>query len=322
MLTLYPKIKPYKEHTLSVDNLHILYIEEVGNPTGIPIVFVHGGPGAGTEPFHRCFFDPEIYRIILFDQRGCGKSTPYATLEQNTTWNLVADMEAIREFLGISQWVVFGGSWGSTLSLVYGQTHPSKVMGLILRGIFLCEKRDIGWFYQQGANFIFPDYWEEFIQPVAEKDRHDMISAYYQLLTSDNDFTRSAAARAWSTWEGRCATLQPNPELQKHFSELHFAVALARIECHYFKHQAFLEAGFILKNAQQLQNIPGIIVHGRYDVVCPLENAWKLHTAWPQAELNMVRDAGHSATEPGITDALIRATQSMAKRLGGKNSGA
>lgn len=318
MLTLYPKIKSYKEQTLSVDNLHTLYIEEVGNPTGIPIVFVHGGPGAGTDPFHRCFFDPEIYRVILFDQRGCGRSTPHAALEHNTTQDLVADMEAIRELLGISRWVVFGGSWGSTLSLVYAETYPSKVMGLILRGIFLCEKRDIEWFYQQGASFIFPDYWEEFIQPIAEKDRHDMISAYYQLLTSNHDFTRSAAARAWSTWEGRCATLQPNPELQKHFSELHFALALARIECHYFKHRAFLEEGFILKNARQLQSIPGVIVHGRYDVVCPLENAWKLHKAWPEAELNIVRDAGHAATEPGITDALIRATKEMAKRFGNK----
>jgi proline iminopeptidase len=231
-------------------------------------------------------------------------------------------MEVIREYLGISQWVVFGGSWGSTLSLVYTLTHPSRVMGLILRGIFLCGKRDLHWFYQEGASFIFPDYWEEFIQPVAEVERLDLISAYYRLLTSDNDFTRSNAARAWSVWEGRCATLQPNPELQKHFSELHFALALARIECHYFVHDSFLGENFILNNAHKLRGIPGVIVHGRYDVVCPLENAWKLNKAWPEAELQIIRDAGHAATEPGTTDALVRATQNMARRFGKKNRGA
>lgn len=322
MLTLYPKIKPYKEHTLAVDPIHTLYIEEVGNKEGIPVLFVHGGPGAGTAPFHRCFFDPETYRIILFDQRGCGRSTPHASLEKNTTQDLVSDIEAIREHLGISHWVVFGGSWGSTLALVYAETYPKRVMGLILRGIFLCEKRDVRWFYQEGASFVFPDYWEEFIQPVAEAERGNLVAAYYRLLTSENDFMRSNAARAWSLWEGRCATLQPNPDLQKHFSELHFALALARIECHYFTHDSFLEEDFILKHAQKLKGIPGVIVHGRYDMVCPLENAWRLHKAWPTSELQIIRDAGHAATEPGITDALIRATQNMARRFGKKNGGA
>lgn len=322
MLTLYPKIKPYQEHELSVDPLHTLFIEEAGNPDGIPILFVHGGPGAGISPYHRTFFDPEKYRIILFDQRGCGRSTPHACLEKNTTWDLVEDMEVIRQKLGVERWVVFGGSWGSTLALVYAIKHPDRVLGLILRGIFLCEKRDIHWFYQEGANYIFPDEWEEFINPVAPEARGDMIKAYYQLLTSENEFTRSGAARAWSVWEGKCATLQPNTDLQKHFSELHFAMALARIECHYFMNHAFMAEGFILENVSKLREIPSVMIHGRYDVVCPLENAWRLSRAWPHAELQIIRDAGHAATEPGITDALIRATREMARRFGKINGGA
>ena len=315
MMTLYPEIKPYQRHNLQVQAPHELYLEECGDPDGIPVLFVHGGPGGGCESRNRCFFDPERYRIILFDQRGCGRSTPHAELQHNNTQALVEDMEAIREYLGIEQWVLFGGSWGSTLSLVYAQTYPQRVSGLILRGVFLCRDEDLHWFYQHGASRIFPDHWEDFVHPVPEARRADMIRAYYDLLTGDNELARMGAAKAWSLWEGHCATLRPNHEVTERFGDPHVALAMARIEAHYFINHAFLEPNQILNNADKLAEIPGIIVHGRYDVICPLDNAVALHNLWPDSELQIVRDAGHASSEPGIADALVRATREMARRL-------
>lgn len=315
MCKLYPETKPYATHRLAVDKPHQLYIEECGNPDGLPVAFVHGGPGAGCEPYHRRFFDPNVYRIVLFDQRGCGRSTPHAELTDNTTQALVADMEVIRQHLKIDKWVVFGGSWGSTLGLVYAQTHPEAVLGLILRGIFLCSRREIHWFYQDGASRIFPDYWEDYLRPIPEAERGDLVRAYYKRLVGDDEVARMAAAKAWSLWEGRAATLQLSKSVVDHFARPSTALSLARIECHYFMHDSFLEVDQILRNAHRLADIPAIIVHGRYDIVCPVENAWALHRAWPQATLKIIADAGHSASEPGITDALIKATMTLSHRL-------
>ncbi len=315
MRDLYPKIKPYAKHYIEVGNPHVLYIEESGEPDGIPVVFVHGGPGAGCSPFNRCFFDPEKYRIILFDQRGCGHSTPHASLENNTTQDLIDDMETIRETLGIKQWLLFGGSWGSTLSLAYAETHPDRALGLILRGIFLCRPHEIQWFYQQGASHIFPDYWEDFLKPIPEKERDDMVGAYYKRLDSDNELARMATAKAWAKWEGRTSTLHPSKTVVDHFSEPHNALSLARIECHYFSHDSFLEPDQLLRDAGRLADIPGIIVQGRYDVVCPMQSAWDLYHAWSGSELQIIPDAGHSALETGIIDALVRATDDFAQRL-------
>jgi proline iminopeptidase len=315
MFSLYPDIKPYVTHSLPVDGLHTLHAEECGNPQGLPVVFVHGGPGAGCEPYHRRFFDPNVYRIVLFDQRGAGRSTPHAELTGNTTRHLVADMEALRTHLEIERWVVFGGSWGSTLALVYAETHPDKVLGLILRGIFLCRPWEIRWFYQEGASRLFPDYWEDYLKTIPPEERGDMVGAYYKLLTGDNEIARMAAAKAWSAWEGRCSTLKPRGEVVHHFSDPRTALSLARIECHYFMNDSFLAPDQILRDAHRLKDIPGVIVHGRYDVVCPVQNAWELHQAWPEAEFKVIADAGHSATEPGIIDALVSATRAMSLRL-------
>jgi proline iminopeptidase len=276
---------------------------------------VHGGPGAGCEPWHRQFFDPDVYRIILFDQRGCGRSVPHADLTGNNTAALVADMEAIRNLLGIERWVVFGGSWGSTLGLVYAETHPERVLGLILRGIFLCRPRDIHWFYQEGASYLLPERWEEYLAPVPEEERTDLVGAYYRRLTGSDEISRMAAAKAWSLWEAHASNLLPKPAVVNHFGNPHTALSLARIECHYFMHDSFLEPDQILKHAGRLAGIPGVIVHGRYDVVCPAEQAWALHRAWPEAHLHMIPDAGHSALEPGIVDALVTATIEMAMRV-------
>ncbi len=317
MLTLYPDIKPYAEHRLAVDAPHELYIEESGNPAGIPVIVVHGGPGGGCEDYYRRFFDAERFRIILLDQRGAGRSTPLAELEGNTTADLVADLEKTRQFLGVEKWLMFGGSWGSTLSLVYAEAYPERVHGLILRGIFLCRPEDIQWFYQHGASRIFPDHWRDFVAPIPESERHDMVSAYYRRLTSNNELEQIQAAKAWSIWEGRCATLHPNPRVVEHFGHPHVAIALARIECHYFINQAFLEPGQILRDSGQLSEIPGVIVHGRYDMVCPLDNALALSDVWPDAELRIIRDAGHSASEPAIIDTLMHACDEMADRIEG-----
>jgi proline iminopeptidase len=315
MQTFYPEIKPYQRHQIAVEAPHELYVDESGNPKGIPVLFVHGGPGAGCGKYDRRFFDPEVYRIILVDQRGAGRSKPHASLESNTTQKLIEDMETIREHLGIDQWVLFGGSWGSTLSLVYAQTYPQRVLGLVLRGIFLCRREDLLWFYQEGASRIFPDFWEHFVHQIAEEERGDMISAYYQQLIGENQIQQMTAAKAWSGWEGRTATLKPCQDLVDSFTEPHRALSLARIEAHYFVNDAFLEPNQILRDAYKLAEIPGIIVHGRYDVICPLDNAYALHKAWQGSELHIIREAGHASREPGIVDALIRATDEIAKRL-------
>lgn len=315
---LYPPIEARSSGMLSVSPLHTLYYEESGNPDGIPVVFVHGGPGGGTEPSHRRFFDPARYRIVLFDQRGAGRSTPHAELRDNTTWSLVADMEMLREKLGIVRWVVFGGSWGSTLGLAYAQTHPERVLGLVLRGVFLLRKQEIDWFYQEGAHMLFPDAWEDFLGPVPGEERHDLVGAYYRLLTSEDPDKRLAAARAWSGWEARTSKLLVSEELVQKFDEPMLALAFARIECHYFVHRGFFDRDdHLLHFAERLRGIPGWIVQGRYDVVCPMRSAWDLHRAWPEAKLVVVPDAGHSAFELGIQAELVRATDELATRLSG-----
>jgi proline iminopeptidase len=315
MHPLYPHIKPYNAFNLAVDDLHTLYVEESGNLDGIPVLFIHGGPGAGCSAEDRRFFDPEKYRIILFDQRGAGRSTPHAELKDNTTHDLIADIEKIRLHLNIDQWMLFGGSWGSTLSLLYAQHHTESVMAMVLRGIFLCRKQDLHWFYQDGASQIFPDYWQEFIEPIQTEQRKDMIGAYHALLTSDNELAKMNAAKHWSLWEGRCATLRPNPTVVDTFSNIHLALSLARIEAHYFVNNIFFEENVILNNMAKLAEIPATIIHGRYDIVCPLDNAVTLQKAWPSAELHIVREAGHASRDPGIVDALVKATDEMAETL-------
>ena len=313
MLTLYPEIKPYARHELAVEEPHVLYVDESGSPDGLPVVFIHGGPGAGCDALSRRFFDPALYRIVTFDQRGCGRSTPHACLEHNDTWALVEDMEHIRQQLGIERWVLFGGSWGSTLSLAYAQRHPERVQALILRGIFLCRPEDFRWFYQEGASRLFPDYWQDYLAVIPPAERGDLMQAYYKRLTGSDEIAQMQAAKAWSCWEGRTASLRPNPQLVERFHER--ALSIARIECHYFVNQAFLEPDQLLRDMPRIAHLPGIIVHGRYDAVCPLDNAWALHQAWPGSELQIIRDAGHAASEPGIADALVRAADSLARRL-------
>ncbi|HEX7176005.1 MAG TPA: prolyl aminopeptidase [Pyrinomonadaceae bacterium] len=309
MRTFYPPVEPYDAGMLAVSPVHTLYYEQSGNPDGLPVVFLHGGPGGGTVPVYRQFFDPEAYRIVLFDQRGSGRSTPHANLEENTTWHLVADIERLREHLGIENWVVFGGSWGSTLALAYAQTHPARARALVLRGIFLCRRKEIRWFYQEGASAIFPDVWEEYVRVIPEPERDDFLSAYHRRLTSDDEAVRLEAARAWSVWEGSTSKLFPDSSLIEHFGEPHMALALARIECHYFVNDAFFETeNQLVENVGKIRHIPAVIVQGRYDVVCPMMSAWELHRAWPEADLRVIADAGHSATEPGIVSALVEAT--------------
>jgi proline iminopeptidase len=317
MKDLYPEVLPYRAEHFSVDQTHTLYVEEVGTSAGIPALFLHGGPGAGCESYHRRFFDPQRYRVILFDQRGAGRSTPHASLQDNTTWDLVEDIEKLRRHLGIDQWLVFGGSWGSTLALAYAETHPERVSALVLRGIFLCRPQEIQWFYQVGANRLFPDYWEDFAAPVAPAQRADMLAAYHRLLTGDDELRRLAAAKAWSVWEGRTATLLPDVNVAAHFARPHVALSMARIECHFFVNDAFLKPDQLLADADRLAGIPGVIVHGRYDVICPLESAWALHAAWSASELSIIADAGHSAAEAGTRRRLIEATDQFADRLGG-----
>lgn len=316
MRTFYPRIKPYATHELAAGDIHVLYIEESGNPSGVPVLFVHGGPGGGCTENDRRFFDPEKYRIILFDQRGSGRSTPHAELTANDTNHLVGDIEKIRKFLIVEQWVLFGGSWGSTLSLIYAQRYPENVRGMILRGIFLCRQEDIQWFYQDGASQIFPDYWQDFLAPIPWAERGDLLTAYYQRLVGDNELVRMAAAKAWSVWEGRCASLNPNPDLVGHLGSPHTALAMARIEAHYFMNNSFLEDNEILAGMEVLKNISGVIVHGRYDMVCPVKQAFELHDAWDGAVLNIIRDAGHASSEPGTLAALVQATDDMLSTLG------
>jgi proline iminopeptidase len=309
MQELYPPIAPYHEGYLQVSALHTIYYEEAGNPLGNPVIFLHGGPGGGIDAIYRQYFDAQKWRIVIFDQRGCGKSTPYAELRENTTWDLVNDIEKIRHHLKIEKWVVFGGSWGSTLALAYSQTYPNSCLGLILRGIFLLRRKELLWFYQEGCSYIFPDAWTEYVKPIPLVERHDFLAAYYKRLTSNNPQIRLEAAKAWSIWEGSTSKLLPSEQTIRRFGEDHFAEAFARIECHYFVNKGFLKTdNQLIENIDKIRHIPGIIVQGRYDVVCPTVSAWELHQAWPESQLIIVPDAGHSMTEPGIRSALIEAT--------------
>lgn len=311
----YPAIEPYRTGFLKVSDLHTIYFEESGNPNGKPAVFFHGGPGGGSDAKQRTFFDPREYRILLWDQRGCGKSTPYACLEENTTWDLVADAEKLRAHLGIERWLVFGGSWGSTLALAYAEKHPDRVTELVLRGIFLLRKMDIDWFYQRGASAIYPDAWEAYEKAIPVEERHDYLSAYHKRLTSTDKTTQMNAARAWSVWEGSTSKLYPDEKMATDYGADAFALAFARIECHYFRNKGFFEVdGQLLRDVHKIRHIPAVIVQGRYDVVCPMEGAWALHRAWPEADLFVIPDAGHSAFEPGISRALVAATDRFAKR--------
>lgn len=310
----YPPIEPYRTHRLKVSALHEIHVEECGNPSGRPVVFIHGGPGGGCEPWHRQFFDPKRYRIVLFDQRGCGRSTPHAELRENTTWDLVADMDLIRRTLGIEQWVVFGGSWGSTLGLAYAQTHPASTRALILRGIFLLRPAEIAWFYQEGASWIYPDAWEHYLEPIPQAERGDLVAAYHRRLTSENPAVRREAARAWSTWEGSTSKLLPSEDMVARYAGENFAEAFARIECHYFVNGGFFRSpNQLLEDVPKIRHIPGVIVQGRYDVVCPMKSAWDLHRAWPEASFSVVGDAGHAASEHGILSRLIDAADHFAR---------
>lgn len=307
---VYPEIEPYNRFRLKVSSLHELSVEECGNPKGQPVVFLHGGPGAGIGKKHRRYFDPAHYRIILFDQRGAGLSTPHAELRENTTWDLVADIEKIRQHLQIDKWMVFGGSWGSTLALAYAESHPDRVTHLVLRGIFLCRPEEIEWFYQKGAHWIFPDIWQEYIAPIPEAERGDLVKAFYRHLTHEDHEVRMRAAKAWSGWEGATIKLIPDAEAKAAFTADQMALSVARIECHYFINGAFFsEPDQLLKQVTKIRHIPAVLVHGRYDVVCPVKNAFDLHQVWPEAELIVVPDAGHAVDEPGITKELIRATE-------------
>ncbi len=306
---MYPEIEPYHSSFIKVSELHTVYYEQCGNPNGKPVVFLHGGPGGGIIPNYRRYFNPKKWRIILLDQRGCGQSTPFAELQENTTWDLVSDIEKIRNELGINQWAVFGGSWGSTLGLAYSITHPEKCTELFLRGIFLLRKKEIDWFYQDGCSKIFPDFWENYLKPIPENERHDLVSAFHKRLTSTDMTTRKEAAKAWSIWEGLTSKLIPDLENSKKFGNDEFADAFARIECHYFTNKGFFkEDNFLLNNVHKISQIKIVIVQGRYDVVCPAESAWDLHRALPHSELHIINDAGHSLAEVGITKKLIEYT--------------
>jgi proline iminopeptidase len=315
MKTLYDPIEPFDQGMMSVSPIHTLYYEQCGNPAGQPVVFLHGGPGGGIVPDYRRYFDPTVYRVVLFDQRGSGQSTPHANLEENTTWHLVADIEQLRERLGISEWMVFGGSWGSTLALAYAETHPERVRQLVLRGIFLCRPKEIDWFYQSGASAVFPDAWEHYVKVIPESERGHMLEAYHRRLTSEDEQVRLEAARAWSIWEASTSKLFPSQNLIDAFGDPHMALSLARIECHYFMNNAFFDTdNTLIENVGKIRHIPAVIVQGRYDMVCPMMSAWELHRAWPEAELRVIADAGHSATEPGIIDALVDATDAQRGR--------
>lgn len=314
MLSLYPDIKPYVRHTLAAASPHQLYVEECGNPSGLPVLYLHADPGAGCRPQHRCFFDPDIYRIILFDQRGCGRSLPHGALEENTSRALITDIEHIRTHLGIERWLLFGSSWGSTLGLLYGETYPERVLGLILQGIFLGRAQDLRWRFQTGAPQIFPDAWVQLVEEIPSPERNDLIGAFYRRLNGFDELARMAAAKALNAWQARCSSLTTDDTLphEEHATLL----ARTRIQLHYAKHRYFIEPNQLLHDASRLENIPGIIIHGRYDMVYPLSNAWELHEAWPRAELQIMPAAGHAATEPAILDALVRATNLMASRIG------
>lgn len=309
---LYPSIEPFKSGLLDTGDGHQIYWELSGNPEGKPAVFLHGGPGSGCSPDHRRLFDPRRYCVLLFDQRGCGRSQPAASLERNTTWHLVADIERLRTLLGIEKWLVFGGSWGSTLALAYAQTHTERVAALIVRGIFTLRREEVRWYYQEGASWLFPDLWEGFVAPIPEAERGDLMAAYRQRLVGDDPVAQIACARAWSLWEGQTIRLLPDAaNAAKHANDA-FALAFARIENHYFVHQGWMEEGQLLRNAHKLTGIPGVIVQGRYDVCTPAQTAWALHRAWPEAAFHLVDDAGHAYNEPGILSRLLDATDRFA----------
>ncbi|HEY5071950.1 MAG TPA: prolyl aminopeptidase [Caulobacteraceae bacterium] len=311
---LFVETEPYACSWLSVEKPHEIYYEECGARGGKPAVVLHGGPGGAINPTMRRFFDPARWRTVLFDQRGCGRSRPNASLECNTTWALVEDIERLRRRLGIEKWTVFGGSWGSTLALAYAILHPERVAGLVLRGIFLLTQRELSWFYQDGASMIFPDAWERFCAPIPPAERDDMVGAFHRRLTDPDRTVQAAAAAAWSQWEGDTISLRGPEARPAKFNEVEFAIAFARIECHFFQHRGFFsEDGWLLKNIDKVRGIPGWIVQGRFDVVTPLASAWALHTAWPEAKFEIVWDAGHASTEPGIVDGLVRATDEALK---------
>ena len=309
-MELFPIIEPFNTFHLPVSDLHTIYIEESGNKNGKPVIFLHGGPGGGVDPKYRRYFNPDKWRIIMFDQRGCGKSTPFAELKENTTWDLVDDIEKIRNHLSIDNWVVFGGSWGSTLSLAYSQTYPNSCKGLILRGIFLVRKKEIDWFYQEGANNIFPDRWESFLAPIPVEKRDNLMQAYYEILTGDDHSKKIEAAKAWSTWEGSTVRLMQDKNFISDFSDEKFAEAFARIECHYFMNNCWFNSNnHLIENVDKIRHIPGVIIHGRYDIICPVVQAWDLHQAWPEADLHIIPDAGHSIFEEGIKDKILEYTE-------------
>lgn len=308
---LYPAIEPFKSGMLDVGDGHQVYWELCGNPSGKPAVFLHGGPGSGCNPDHRRLFNPENYCVMLFDQRGCGRSTPHASLEANTTWHLVADMEKLRSLVGAQSWLVFGGSWGSTLALAYAQMYPQRVRELVLRGIFTARPEELHWYYQEGASWAFPDEWEHFVAPIPLEERSDLMGAFHRRLTGTDLDAQLKAAVAWSRWEGHTVTLLPDATLDEAHSDPYFALAFSRIENHYFMNKGFLEDQQLLRDAGKLHGIPGVIVQGRYDMVCPVKTAWELHKAWPEAKFQLINNAGHSYKEPGILDALIRATDEL-----------
>lgn len=312
MRSLYPEIEPYDHGMLDVGDGHRVYWELCGNPEGKPVVFLHGGPGGGCTPTQRRLFDPAKYRILLFDQRGCGRSTPYASLEANTTWHLVADIERLRTMIGVDKWMVFGGSWGSTLALAYAETHPERVSELVVRGIFTLRRAELLWYYQEGASWIFPDKWERYLAPIPPEERGDMMAAYRKRLTHPDPAVQAEAARAWSLWEGETITLLHNQDFADQFGDPHYAIAFARIENHYFVHGGWFEEGQLIRDAYKLKDIPGVIIQGRYDVATPAKTAWDLHKAWPEAEFILVADAGHAVTEPGILHHLIETTDRFA----------
>ncbi len=303
---LFPAIEPYITERLKVSPLHEIHVEQAGSPNGQPVLFLHGGPGGGLQPHYRQLFDPKHYRIVLFDQRGSGQSTPHAELRENTTWDLVADIEKIRERLGIEKWIVFGGSWGSTLALAYASRHPEAISAMVLRGIFLCRPKEIRWFYQEGASYLYPDLWEKYLEIIPPQKRNDLVKAYHELLTSEDEAIRLEAAKRWSQWEAGTSHLYFDQAAVDDFGEPNLALAFARIECHYFTNNAFfLTDNYLLEQVPRFQHIPAWIVQGRYDVVCPPISAWELHRAWPAAKLTMVPDSGHSLSEPNTRQKLL-----------------
>lgn len=314
MHTLYPAIKPYKCHELPVSDLHVLYIEEIGNPKGRPVIALHPGPGAGGDTYLRRFFDPRVYRIVVFDQRGCGRSIPHAEIRHNTTQDLLDDIDTIRDYLGITRFVLFGGGWGSLLALLYAQLYPQQVGALLLHQIFLGRKKDIDWFYKMGANVIYPDYWQEFINLVPTKEQNQITRYYAKCLEGNNELARMAAAKHWALWQARCGSLHPHLNVIDQYCEPHFALALAKIESHFINHHYFIEENQILENAHKIRHVPTYLIHGRYDIICPLAGAWELHQALSASNLRIIRDAGHSEHETGIVDALITASKEISRQ--------